>query len=55
MTMIIDGSNPIPTGWICPNCKGIFAPFVKQCLTCGTAKPKVETVVTRPTKTLITE
>jgi hypothetical protein len=33
-----------PTGWLCPKCGSIYAPFVVQCMTCGVAKisPKAE-------------
>ena len=54
MMVISNEKNPIPTGWICPVCKNVYAPFMPQCTICGAAKPKVE-AAKRPAKTLIAE
>lgn len=30
---------PAVTGWVCPSCKSVYAPFVQRCYICG-PKPK---------------
>lgn len=46
-----------PTGWICPKCGKVFAPFVQQCTSCG-FESKVDIKqyeVKIPKKRLLTE